>query len=204
MRKVVIIGMLVGMSVTAGAFVPRGLTQPLRQVGMRWAKSTDWVEMQEQYLYNGDAWDATLMWLTHTDMRRLEPGTYYVSGDSIVAKVQEAKTREESRIEAHIRYADLQWTISGTERYEVYRPEDLKATDKYNASKDVQHFALKEGVDANKKKVRRVLLSDEKTVFLFFPDQPHKALLEADTTKGPEAIRKVVVKIPYVSGKLED
>lgn len=190
------------MSVTTSAFVPKGLKAPLKRIGVSWSKATDWTTIQEQYVNNQAVWDEVLEWLTRRELFTLEPGTYYIGADSIRVKIQDANTREESRIEAHIRYIDLQWTIRGNERYEIYDPRILESTDRYDARKDVQHFRVKDGVQLTKRN-HRVILSNPNTLQVFFSDQPHKALLIADTTTGAEPIRKIVVKIPCINGDLQ-
>lgn len=171
------------------AIPPRGLDKPLDRVQAHWYKHSNWKHLEEQYLRNQDAWDMVLFWMTTNPVAYMPAGKYYVGPDSIRITIQDACTRAESKIEAHVQYVDVQWTISGTEIYHVLKPEDVEPINKYNSKKDVQHFTEKEG------RKPKVLKSDPSTLFVFFPDDPHRALL---MDSQPDSIRKVVAKIPYI------
>lgn len=192
----VIAMMLMGMEMWA--LVPYSATKPLNRVGAHWYKGNNSVDFQEQYAKNYEVWDAVLGWICSGQVAYMEAGKYYVhvGNDSIRVTIQDATTREESKIECHAQYIDLQWTIRGTEVYEKYDMETVEKINAYNAQKDVQHFREKTDAKSVKrmKKSHKVIVSQPNEVYLFFPGEPHKALL---MNGKPENIRKVVAKIPY-------
>lgn len=189
------------LSGQAWAFLPASASRPLHRVNAHWYKGNNYLEVQEQYAKNSEMWDAVLAWITAGNIHYMKPGKYYVyvGSDSVRVTIQEAETRDSSKIEAHVQYIDLQWTMRGTEVYEKYDLEDVEPINDYNPKKDVQHF--REKTDAKSvrrmRKSHQVIVSDPNTVYLFFPGEPHKALLKNGTA---EPIRKVVAKIPYIRG----
>lgn len=200
MRKILIL-LMVACSTMCYAILPPRASRPLHRVGAHWYKGNDYLQMQEQYEVNYRQWNAVLDWISVSGVQYMPAGKYYVQcegGDSILVKIQDAETRDESQIEAHVQYIDLQWTIRGVETYEKYEDmRGLEATDAYNSKKDVQHFREKTD-EKSQKHIRRthtVITSDPSTVYLFFPGEPHKAMLKSTTTMP---IRKVVAKIPYI------
>lgn len=153
-------------------------------------RSTDKKQLAEQYSKNTEAWDAVIEWISTHDVKTLPAGTYYAhmaNGDSVLIKIQDATTRGFSRIEGHREKIDFQWTIEGTEVYHVMGMQQVSDSTEYNAKKDVQYFNLKSGEE-------QVLTSTPDKVYVFFPSDPHRALLYADE---PKPIRKVVAKIPF-------
>lgn len=183
----------------AFAFVPAQAIKPLTRVGAHWYKGNNFLELQEQYQKNYEVWDAVLGWISSSGVQHLPAGKYYVhvGQDSVMVRIQDATTRAESKIEAHAKYIDLQWTFSGTEVYEYYDYEDVEPIDKFDGKKDVQHFQPKTDAKSVKhmRKHHTVVESRPDEVYLFFPREPHKAMLMKDE---PSPVRKVVAKIPYV------
>lgn len=151
-------------------------------------KSTDMAQFATQYYRNQAVWDSVFNWLETHDLQNMPAGKYYVC-DTILIKIQDANTREESRIESHRQYIDFQWTIRGTEVYNLYTWDQVAPNTNFNWQKDVLYF------NEQPKAKPKVLRSKPNRFYLFFPNDPHKALLQH---KKSEPIRKVVVKIPFV------
>lgn len=195
MKKWIMLSMMAAWSIAGYALVPSSLTRPLKSIGLAFdAKNTHWQTLQEQYAANKAVWDSITFWLVRHDVTMMKAGAYYICDSTVTIKIQDANTRPESKIEAHRRYIDLQWTFEGTEIYTLWKEKDIEPMKEYNPKKDVQHFNAKEG------KKPQVIVSDPKTLYLFFPDQPHQALLcptPEDSTQCAQPIRKVVVKIPW-------
>ena len=59
-----------------------------------------------------------LDFLLETDLVSLEVGTYQIDGEKVFVMIQEYDTKlpEVCRWEAHYKYADIQFVISGAER----------------------------------------------------------------------------------------
>ena len=113
-----------------------------------------------------------------------EPGRYDLH-DGIYYMVQEMQTRpeDEALFEAHRKYIDIQFLISGEESHGYAPLSTMKIRDPYDDEKDVAFyngtgslFSLSPGSFA-----------------IYFPNDAHKPLL---MRHKPMTIRKIVVKIP--------
>lgn len=93
------------------------------------------------------------------------------------------RTPEECKFEAHQRYADVHYVLSGRERIEVAALGELSTVTQYDAEADV---SFHEGA-------ARVSFVLEPGWFLVcFPDDAHKPGMQVS---GPEQVAKVVGKL---------
>ena len=96
-----------------------------------------------------------------------------------------ARQRSEARLEAHRKYIDIQYVISGVEemgwkaRSRCQRPHD-----QYDAEKDIEFFA-----DVPDNYV--TVLPGQFVVF--FPDDAHAPLI------GTGEVHKIVIKVPIIT-----
>lgn len=67
---------------------------------------------------------------------------YEIDGNDIFAMIMSynGKCRKECRIEAHDQYVDIQFTLIGKEKIELYERKKLKKTGSYNKESDVIFF----------------------------------------------------------------
>ena len=114
------------------------------------------------------------------------PGRYELDGDRIFALVQEYRTKPHSagKLEAHRRYIDVQFVVTGTEAMGYAPLEGLAVAEAYDEARDIVFFAG---------------IGDPVTVSagmatLFFPHDAHAPGLGL-TPAGGEPVRKIVVKI---------
>jgi len=186
MKKYLIL--LLGLMAAAGAWAKVPTI-----TGTRWSKHTDQAELRQQYRANRAIWDSVFAWVDahHDELLTMPAGKYYVC-DTVMIRIQDATTRDASKIEAHRRYIDLQWDMQGTEVYELWKPSDIEVMTPYRPDKDVEHYSEKSAT------APVVMTSSPDTVFLFFPRNPHRAMLYPLGT-APAPVRKLVVKIPYAS-----
>lgn len=195
MRRIALLLLGVTLCLTSYALVPTTLTKPLEMAGIHFDdKHTHWQTLQEQYAINYPMWDSVLIWISRHDVEHMPAGKYYVCDSLVMIRIMDGNTRAESKIEAHRRFVDLQWTVCGKEIYTLWDEDDIEPINEYDRKKDVQHFRAKDG------KSHVVVESDPKTVFLFFPDQPHQAMLcphPEDEASCARPVRKVVAKIPW-------
>ncbi len=126
-----------------------------------------------------------LEYLEATDFSALEPGRYAIDGDRIYASVDAYPTRRRatSGWEAHRRYIDVQYVVSGVEVMGIAPLDHLEVTVPYDNAQDA---------------VRLVGDGDFVTVpagtfAVFFPQDAHMPCLAAADAPGP--VRKVVVKV---------
>jgi YhcH/YjgK/YiaL family protein len=123
-------------------------------------------------------------YLTQTDLQALEVGTHKIEGMDLFALVSEFETKspEECRPEAHRKYADIQYIVSGKEAIGYVALGDQEITIPYFEERDIVFFnaattplVLKQGMFA-----------------VFFPQDIHQPGMQVNQ---PEKVKKVVVKV---------
>lgn len=150
----------------------------------------------EQYQKSPAMYDSIFVWLASIDPLKMEPSNNAMQWSHAYAKIlnQTLRTPENCQWEQHRRTIDLQWDVTGSERYHMTRlPERLDPKNEYNEKKDVQNFSW------DKKNVPvagecRIMDSTPDTFYLFFPNDIHQA---CGIASEPCVPRKVVVKIDY-------
>lgn len=117
----------------------------------------------------------------------LPAGKYEIDGSNIYAMVQEYKTKapEEAKFEAHRKYIDIQYIISGVEKMEMIDVSKATEITEYDAEKDFQFF------DYGNTAVLGCFEDEDFAVF--FPQDVHKPGMAVDS--GSSAVKKIVVKI---------
>jgi YhcH/YjgK/YiaL family protein len=83
-----------------------------------------------------------LAYLRATDMRSVALGRHDLDGDHLFALVQEYTTRAADQCvwEAHRRYIDVQFVVTGAERMGVASLGQLREREPYDSAKDVVFF----------------------------------------------------------------
>lgn len=143
-------------------------------------------ELQNAELYFGmhEGLAAGLKFLKRTDLAGLAPGRHDIDGDRLFALVMEydTKPREKAFWEAHRKYYDIQYVLSGEERM-GFAPLSHLAAEPYDEAKD---FVPAEG-DGD------FLLVREGSFAIFGPHDAHMPSLHPGAR--PHPVRKVVVKV---------
>lgn len=142
-------------------------------------------EFVEQNLLSPKEWVAALDFLTQKNLNELPAGRYELTENGTYANVQEYVPDTLTDFEAHKKYVDIQYVISGKEFIEYVDASDLKPTIPYDGNKDVRFYDS----DNYAKK-----LADSSLVFIFFPNDAHKPGINAGQN---DTVKKVVIKIPY-------
>lgn len=142
-------------------------------------------EFVEQNLLSPKEWDAALAFLTQKNLKELPAGRYELTENGTYANVLEYVPDSSVNFEAHKKYIDVQYVVSGKEFIEYVNASDLKPTIQYDEKKDVSFY------DSGNYARR---LADSSTVFIFFPNDAHKPGINAGQKS---AVKKVVIKIPY-------
>ncbi|NLF85314.1 MAG: DUF386 domain-containing protein [Lentisphaerae bacterium] len=122
--------------------------------------------------------------LAGAPLATLAPGRHAITGDRVFALVQDYLTKlpDAGVWEAHHRYIDVQYVVSGAERL-GYAPLDrLMVTQPYDEAKDVELLAG-EGDHVT---------AAAGTFVVFFP---HDAHMPGLALGEPSPVRKVVVKV---------
>ena len=113
------------------------------------------------------------------------PGSYDLEGDALVAKVQTYDSNASGKTEAHNRYIDLQYIVSGTEKMYYAPRESLHELVPYDAEKDVVFLA-----DSSEMTEITVHAGE---FAIFYPHDAHKPGMQRG--HGAEKIEKIVIKI---------
>ena len=124
-----------------------------------------------------------LTYLQETDLASLEVGRIELEGTDLYVLIQEydSRTPEKGKWEAHRRYIDIQYVISGEECI-GYRPLEDMETVEYNETKDV---AVLKGEGA-------MMLTRAGSFGIYFPQDAHQPCMAVDQ---PMKVKKAVVKV---------
>ncbi len=125
--------------------------------------------------------------LDYCDGTRENPvaiGSYELDGRDLIANVQEYETKETSLFEAHEKYIDVQYIISGEEKIGWAPLADLATAKEYDADAD---YAL---YHPGERGVELVLRAGDFAVF--YPGDAHRPGTMIDS---PATVRKIVMKI---------
>lgn len=125
--------------------------------------------------------------LKDKDLSSLPTGRYDLE-DGVFLNVisYDAKDRALCKYEAHLRYVDLQFILSGSECIAVAPVKELAVTVPYDEEKDLVFYA-----DDGKGDLYRL---DGGMGLLLLPEDGHMPGIAADAEKP--AVKKIVVKIP--------
>jgi YhcH/YjgK/YiaL family protein len=143
-------------------------------------------EFAISYHKNKERWDKTFAFLKNSDLTALEVKRHELDGTNLYAPVSEyiTKNEEDARYEAHRKYIDLQYVISGREMIGITPVTDMREMlQEYNDSTDIQFFTVN-----NIKNYK----ADPGRFFIFFPGDAHRPNLK-EGTNSP--VKKIVVKL---------
>lgn len=128
---------------------------------------------------------AALQFLEKTDLAALKPGKYPIDDRECYAIVShyETKPLAQGAWEAHRRYADIQYIISGAERMGYANLDTMSPCSAYDDARD---FVALEGEGD-------FLVTRAGTFFIFGTQDAH---MPGIAVSAPEPVRKVVVKVP--------
>jgi YhcH/YjgK/YiaL family protein len=124
--------------------------------------------------------------LKDKSLNKKEDGRYAVDGDKIYYTIQRYTTKplSEGKLEAHRKYIDIQFLLSGAELLGYSPLKGLLVAEEYNTEKDIAFFETP-------KEITKVKLEPGLFCILF----PHDAHLPCRQLAGPADVHKVVVKI---------
>lgn len=116
----------------------------------------------------------------------LPVGRYELKGNDLFAMIQEYNTKspEEAKAEAHRKYIDIQYIISGIEKMEVYNISKAETDIAYSEEKDCEFFKNYE--------IPSVCILQNEEYAILFPEDIHRPGMAYD---NPAAVKKIVVKV---------
>lgn len=138
------------------------------------------------YFKNKERWDKAFKFLKNNDLPKLELKRYDIDGDNLYAPVSEylTKNEEDARYEAHQKYIDIQYVVSGKELIGVTPVSQKKdILEPFDPAKDIEFMTVNQGVNVKATPDR---------FFIFFPEDLHRPGLKDGENSQ---VRKVVVKV---------
>lgn len=150
-------------------------------------ETIDAVEFATQYAENKELWDKMFAFLAKTDLNTLPAGKHVVEDGRLWFNVLEytPKSAEDTKIESHKDFIDLQYTFVGEELMGV--AHHVTPTGDYDPVKDRTNYTTDEPIDYVPAAADRF--------FLYFPKDMHQPSVRATDPAVPS--RKVVGKIEY-------
>ncbi|MBI9111926.1 YhcH/YjgK/YiaL family protein [Maridesulfovibrio ferrireducens] len=139
-------------------------------------------------IYNfGPAWEKAFEFLRELDIS-IEPGRCVIDGEKVFAQVSEyhTKLQDEGRFEAHRKYVDIQFLLSGREILGWADLPSLETEIIYDPERDVEFLKPLPVTPSLSRLVPGMFMA-------FFPEDGHMPGLAVGNK--PEAVKKVVVKI---------
>jgi biofilm protein TabA len=143
-------------------------------------------ELAVAYYKNRERWDKAFKFLKDSDLPKLEPKRYDIDGDNLFATVSEylTKNEETTNFEAHRKYIDIQYVISGKEIMNIAPLSSVKdIIIPYDATKDIEFMNVDRVVNH---------LATPGRLFIFFPGDAHRPGLKDGVSSQ---VRKIVIKL---------
>ena len=144
----------------------------------------DLLENADLYAHIDDRLAVGLKYLQTTDFSSLAPGKYLIEDSEVFASVSEynSKKPEDAKWEAHQKYADIQYIISGEEKMGYAPVKDFEVTQAYNAEKDIVFL----------KGTGDYITAKPGMFVVFFPQDAHQPCVAIAESV---AVKKVVLKV---------
>ncbi len=166
----------------------------------KWFSTNDWSEGWKvspdasinkrefaiSYFKNKSRWEMAFRFLKNNDLSKLETKRYDINGDNLFATVSEyvTKNEETTDFEAHRKYIDIQYVISGNEIMNIAPINTVKdVITPYDSSKDIEFITVG--------KIVKYSASQDK-FFIFFPGDAHRPGLKDGVTSP---VKKIVIKL---------
>ena len=143
-------------------------------------------EFAVYFFKNKERWEKAFKFCATTDLSKLEAKRYDLDGDNLYATVSEylSKNEEAAKFEAHRKYIDIQYVISGKEIMNIAPITTLKEIlTPYDATKDIEFLTVAKIVNCP---------ATPSNFFIFFPSDAHRPGLK-DGVNSP--VRKLVIKL---------
>ena len=154
--------------------------------------SVDRRSFAQHYYDHKETWDKAFEFLKNTDFANMALGRIELSNHTF-ATVSEyfPKDREGIPLEAHKKYIDIQYVISGYELIDIAPLKNMTVTTPYNSENDIMFGVVPEFSE---------LKASPERFFIFFPTDAHRPGMGIGNDSV--LVRKVVVKVPVESGLL--
>jgi YhcH/YjgK/YiaL family protein len=148
--------------------------------------SIDRKEFALSYFKNKERWDKAFTYLKSSDLSKLEVKRIDIDGSNLYALVSEylTKNEEDAKFEAHQKYIDIQYVISGVEQMNVAPQSEKKdILTPYDPAKDIEFMTV------NKSNSYK---ATPERFFIFFPSDIHRPSVKIGENSQT---RKIVLKV---------
>jgi YhcH/YjgK/YiaL family protein len=138
------------------------------------------------YFKNKERWNAAFTFLKNNDLSKLEIKRYDLDGNNLYVMVSDyiSKNEENARSEAHKKYIDIQYVISGKELIGAGPMSTMTSVlEPYDDTKDIEFLTISQ---------EKKLKAAPDKFFIFFPDDAHRPGIKDGENSS---VRKLVVKI---------
>lgn len=144
----------------------------------------DKIENATIYKKLGERIKKSFDYIKQTDLKNLAAGKYEIDGENIFALVSEYKTKPEveGKLEAHRKYIDVQYVISGEELMGYAPLGTQQILEPYKEENDIVFFTG----DKSFTKVSEGMFA------IFFPEDVH---MPGIMTKESSPVKKLVIKV---------
>ncbi len=143
-------------------------------------------ELAVYYFRNTARWGKAFKFLMNNDLAKLELKRYDIDGDNLFATVSEymSKNEEIVKFEAHRKYIDIQYVISGNEIMNIAPLKTVKdVVTQYDATKDIEFMTAGKVINYT---------ASPSNFFIFFPSDAHRPGLKSGVNSP---VRKIVIKV---------
>ncbi len=143
------------------------------------------IELSEKYSYLTEKFRAGLKWLSENDISKLPDGKHAIPGTDLTADVQSYTTQpeEDCRFESHHEHFDIQFIAQGREYFGVCPAEGLTLKEPH-PERDTYFYEMPDSYG-------KVLLCPGDFIIV----SPEEAHMAKCAVKGPEKIKKAVIKV---------
>lgn len=151
-------------------------------------ETVDKAAFYTEYHKNEAIWNKAFKFMKTLNPESLKVGRIDLAGDDLYAMVSEyvSKNEEDAKFEAHRKYADIQYVLSGEEKIGVVPMKNAQVSVPYDETKDVAFFTVAS---------RIYRPANPKVFFVFLPDDVHAPGLKAvENTKVKKLVLKVRLK----------
>ena len=148
----------------------------------------DKIENANIYKNFGERINKAFDFIENTDLKNLNPGKYEIEGKNIFALISEYQTKPESegKLEAHRKYIDVQYVISGEERMGYAPLNKQEIIEKYKEENDIIFYK-------GEKSFTKV---EEGMFAIFFPVDLHMpGISTGNPPRADSHVKKLVIKV---------
>jgi YhcH/YjgK/YiaL family protein len=143
-------------------------------------------KIENAHLYEGisERIKKSFDYIRQTDLKTIKSGKYEIDGENIFALISEYKTKseQEGKLEAHRKYIDVQYVISGEEKMGYVPLNGQQILEPYKEENDIVFFKG----DKSFTKVSEGMFA------IFFPEDVH---MPGISTGKILDVKKLVIKV---------